>query len=151
MPFRTTLRIAAEMGMCATPCALSIQPVLFSRSEQARMLNLANGDLVRLSLANAKSLTAPVWIMPGQARDCVVALLGFGRQQTGSKAEGGTNFYPLTGYTEAAALQKLGGRVELASTEHQCTSAACLHWGPSRRTRGRSGNRSQVRRHHARG
>ncbi|MGO4834066.1 4Fe-4S ferredoxin, partial [Rhizobiaceae sp. 2RAB30] len=42
--------------------------------EQARRLKVRNGDEVRLSMGNTQ-VTAPVWILPGQAQDCAVALL----------------------------------------------------------------------------
>jgi MoCo/4Fe-4S cofactor protein with predicted Tat translocation signal len=92
-------------------------PLLIS-PELARNLKLHNGDQVRLSTGGA-NLTVPIWIMPGQARDCVVALLGFGRRQVGSVGEGaGFDFYPLTGRTNAPSLEKAAGQVELASTDH---------------------------------
>jgi MoCo/4Fe-4S cofactor protein with predicted Tat translocation signal len=86
--------------------------------EQARKRGLRNGDEVRLSLGGA-SVTTPIWIMPGQAEDCAVALLGFGRQLAGAVGSGaGIDFFPLTGRTGALSLAKTGRRVELASTEH---------------------------------
>ena len=86
--------------------------------EEARRLNVQNGDEVRLSIGDAQ-VTAPVWILPGQAPDCAVALLGFGRNTVGSVGSGaGFNFYPLTGRSEAPTLEKAGGRSELASTDH---------------------------------
>lgn len=92
-------------------------PLLIAPQE-ARRLNVRNGDEVRLSIGDAQ-VSAPVWIMPGQAPDCAVALLGFGRNNVGSVGSGtGFNFYPLTGHTEAPALDKTGGRTELASTDH---------------------------------
>src|ERR1043166_7651591 len=50
--------------------------------EQARKLGLRNGDEVRLSVGDA-AVTTPIWIMPGQAEGCVVALLGFWRPGAG--------------------------------------------------------------------
>lgn len=86
--------------------------------DQARKLNLRNGDMARLSIGDA-SVTAPVWIMPGQAADCVVALLGFGRRNVGAVGSGsGFDFYPLMGWTDAPVLEKAVGHMELASTDH---------------------------------
>ncbi len=56
---------------------LLIAPALADR------LHVQNGDHVRLSLSET-SLVAPVWIMPGQAPDCITALLGSGRSAAGS-------------------------------------------------------------------
>jgi molybdopterin-containing oxidoreductase family iron-sulfur binding subunit len=86
--------------------------------EQARRLNVRNGDEMHLSIGDAR-VTAPVWVMPGQAPDCAVALLGFGRKSVGSVGSGaGFDFYPLTGRSEAPTLENAGGRTELAATDH---------------------------------
>ncbi|MGC2223072.1 MAG: TAT-variant-translocated molybdopterin oxidoreductase [Methylocella sp.] len=85
--------------------------------ELAQELRLHNGDMVRVSMGDT-NLTAPVWIMPGQAADCVVALLGFGRR-VGSVGRGaGFDFYPLTARSDAPSLLKVAGHVNLASTDH---------------------------------
>jgi molybdopterin-containing oxidoreductase family iron-sulfur binding subunit len=92
-------------------------PLLIS-PEQARKSNLRNGDKVRLSVGDASS-TVPVWIMPGQAADCVVALLGFGRRHVGGVGSGaGFDFYPLAGRSDLPSLEKVAGHMELASTDH---------------------------------
>ncbi|MGH6849363.1 MAG: TAT-variant-translocated molybdopterin oxidoreductase [Methylocella sp.] len=84
----------------------------------AGQLKLHNGDMIRLSMGGT-SVTAPAWIMPGQAADCVVALLGFGRRRAGSIGSGaGFDFYPLTGRSDAASLQKTAGHLDLASTDY---------------------------------
>ncbi len=85
---------------------------------QARKLNLRNGDRVRLSVSDVSS-TVPVWIMPGQASDCIVALMGSGRWHVGTVGSGaGFDFYPLTGHADAPSLQKVAGHVDLACTDH---------------------------------
>jgi molybdopterin-containing oxidoreductase family iron-sulfur binding subunit len=92
-------------------------PLLIS-PELARNLKLHNGDQVHLSAGGA-NMTVPIWIMPGQSPDCVVALLGFGRRQVGSVGEdAGFDFYPLTGRTDAPSLEKAAGHTDLASTDH---------------------------------
>ena len=84
----------------------------------AKQSKLQNMDIVRIS-AGDERLEAPVWIMPGQAPDCVVALLGFGRKHVGAVGSGaGFDFYPLKGSAYAPSLEKLAGRAELACTEH---------------------------------
>jgi molybdopterin-containing oxidoreductase family iron-sulfur binding subunit len=86
--------------------------------ERARQLKLRNGDMIRLSLGDA-SVTAPAWIMPGQADDCVVALLGFGERHAGTVGTGaGFDLYPLTGRASAPSLQKVPGYMDLACTDH---------------------------------
>ena len=91
---------------------LLIAPALATR------LSLKNGDRARLAFGQA-NLTAPIWVLPGQAPDIVTALLGFGRTRIGDVGRGhGFNFYPLTGRDGAPTLQKASGTEPLASTEH---------------------------------
>jgi molybdopterin-containing oxidoreductase family iron-sulfur binding subunit len=92
-------------------------PLLISPA-LARKSNLRNGDQVRLAIGDV-SVLAPVWILPGQAADCVVAPLGFGRRHAGDVAEGsGFDYYPLVGLQGTPTLEKTGHRVRLASTDH---------------------------------
>jgi len=84
----------------------------------AERLGLANGDRVTVAVGDA-TVVLPAWVMPGQAADCVVALLGFGRRDVGMVGKGvGFDVYPLTAGSGAVSLRKADGRVELASTEH---------------------------------
>jgi len=92
-------------------------PLLLS-PKLARSLELNNGDKARLSIGDAK-MTVPIWIVPGQAPDCVVALQGFGRRHVGNVGAGaGFDFYSLMGRGDPAALEKVTGHVDLASTDH---------------------------------
>jgi MoCo/4Fe-4S cofactor protein with predicted Tat translocation signal len=92
-------------------------PLLISPA-LARKSNLRNSDQVRLAIGDV-SVLAPVWILPGQAADCVVAPLGFGRRHAGDVAEGsGFDYYPLVGLQGTPTLEKTGHRVRLASTDH---------------------------------
>jgi MoCo/4Fe-4S cofactor protein with predicted Tat translocation signal len=92
-------------------------PLLLS-PKLARSLKLNNGDKARLSIGDAK-MTVPIWIVPGQAPDCVVALQGFGRRHVGNVGAGaGFDFYSLMGRGDPAALEKVTGHVDLASTDH---------------------------------
>jgi molybdopterin-containing oxidoreductase family iron-sulfur binding subunit len=66
-----------------------------------------------------RTLHVPVWVVPGQAADCITAPLGFGRVVCGAVGQGvGFNFYPLSGRDAEPVIAKAGGRAELASTEH---------------------------------
>jgi molybdopterin-containing oxidoreductase family iron-sulfur binding subunit len=65
------------------------------------------------------TVVLPAWTMPGQAPDCAVALLGFGRTVVGTVGQGvGYDVYPLTGGAGPVTLRKDTGRDVLASTEH---------------------------------
>jgi molybdopterin-containing oxidoreductase family iron-sulfur binding subunit len=84
----------------------------------AERLHLVNGDRVTVAAGNT-SLVLPAWVMPGQAADCAVALLGFGRQDVGMVGHGvGYDVYPLTGTEGPVSLRKAEGREQLACTEH---------------------------------
>jgi MoCo/4Fe-4S cofactor protein with predicted Tat translocation signal len=92
-------------------------PLLISPGRASQM-QLQNGDRIRLSVGDA-STTTPVWIMPGQADDCVVALLGFGRTRIGEVGRDvGKDFFPFADQAQEPTLEKAPGRTELASTEH---------------------------------
>jgi MoCo/4Fe-4S cofactor protein with predicted Tat translocation signal len=92
-------------------------PLLISPALAAR-LGLEDGDNARLSVDDA-NVTAPVWVLPGQAEGSITALLGSGRQGAGTVGDGtGFDFYPLTGIDGAVTLTKAPGRTELASTVH---------------------------------
>lgn len=92
-------------------------PLLISPA-LAGQLRLTNGERVTLAVGDT-SLTLPAWVMPGQAPDCVVALLGLGRRDVGMVGQGvGYDVYPLTAATGPVSLRKAGGHDVLATTEH---------------------------------
>nr|WP_216856409.1 TAT-variant-translocated molybdopterin oxidoreductase [Acidisphaera sp. S103] len=92
-------------------------PLLVSPTIAAR-LELVNGDRVSVAVGDAR-VVLPAWIMPGQAPDCAVALMGFGRTDVGMVGQGaGYDVYPLTGGTGPVTLHKESGREVLACTEH---------------------------------
>jgi molybdopterin-containing oxidoreductase family iron-sulfur binding subunit len=92
-------------------------PLLIAPALAAAM-QLTNGDCVRLAIGKT-SVVAPVWIMPGQAPDCITALLGSGRRAAGTVGDGiGIDFYPLAGLKGPVVLRKEKERVDLASTVH---------------------------------
>ncbi len=84
---------------------------------------LSNGVLIELRL-RGRTLSVPVWIMPGQAARSVTLHLGYGRRRAGHVGDGqGFNAYVLRTSTapwNADGLQivKTGGRYELAATQH---------------------------------
>jgi MoCo/4Fe-4S cofactor protein with predicted Tat translocation signal len=92
-------------------------PLLIAPALAAGM-QLTNGDCVRLAIGKT-SVVAPVWIMPGQAPDCITALLGSGRRAAGTVGDGiGIDFYPVAGLKGPVVLRKEKERVDLASTVH---------------------------------
>src|SRR6185437_11549515 len=69
--------------------------------------------------ADERHVALPVWVMPGQADDCVVALLGFGRRAAGETGSFvGVDVTPLRSASGAVALHPTGKRLVLASSEH---------------------------------
>jgi molybdopterin-containing oxidoreductase family iron-sulfur binding subunit len=53
----------------------------------AERLQLASEDVVELKY-RGRSVRAPVWVLPGQADDCVTVHLGYGRTRAGSVGSG---------------------------------------------------------------
>jgi molybdopterin-containing oxidoreductase family iron-sulfur binding subunit len=95
---------------------------LLSPSTAAK-LGVENEDAVELS-AGGRRVTAPAWILPGQADGCVTVAFGYGRTRCGGVANGkGFDAYPLrtTGGLWASAgleIRKTGGRIPLSTTQH---------------------------------
>jgi molybdopterin-containing oxidoreductase family iron-sulfur binding subunit len=96
--------------------ALAVSPAL------ARELGLANGDILRVSAAG-RSLEAPVWITPGQARRTLTAFLGYGRRLADQVGDGyGYDAFALrtsgAPWTVAGIrVRKTGRSVRLATTQ----------------------------------
>ncbi len=93
----------------------------FVSPRDAERLGLNKGDLVTLTVAE-RSVTAPVWIMPGQAVGAVSVFLGFGRSNAGRVGNAiGFDAYQLRSSANPAfsALQiaKVPGRHKLISTQ----------------------------------
>ena len=92
-------------------------PLLIS-PEQGRALKVKNGDHVAVQIGTRR-IELPAWIMPGQAADCAVALLGFGRSVIGAAGSGtGFDVHRLIGHMGPVQLHKGKGNEQLASTEH---------------------------------
>ena len=84
----------------------------------AEKLGVENGHHATLSVGG-QSVTAPIWIMPGQAADCITAPLGGGRITVGTVGEGaGFDLTKLRGRTGTATLVRAKGETRLASTDH---------------------------------
>jgi Fe-S-cluster-containing dehydrogenase component len=93
-----------------------VSPVL------AREIGLENGNMAKLTLGE-KTLTLPIYILPGTAPKTVGVALGYGRTKGGRAAVGvGQNAYPLFGRVgeyrcaiqPGATLTKTGESYELA-------------------------------------
>jgi MoCo/4Fe-4S cofactor protein with predicted Tat translocation signal len=89
----------------------------------ARRLDLKTEDVVEISFENAK-LKAPVYVLPGQAADCITLPLGWGRMIGALGAGIGFDAYtarrsdaPWT--IEIASLTKTGETYRLATTQNQ--------------------------------
>jgi MoCo/4Fe-4S cofactor protein with predicted Tat translocation signal len=91
----------------------------------AERLGLAQGDVVALTL-EGRRLRAPVWILPGQAEDCVTLRLGYGRWRAGPVGNGvGANAYALrTTHSDWSA-----GDIGIERTEAQHAFASEQHEG----------------------
>jgi MoCo/4Fe-4S cofactor protein with predicted Tat translocation signal len=100
----------------------------FVSPKTAERLGLHSEDTVELRY-RGRRLTAPVWIVPGQASDTVTVCLGYGRTNAGSVGNGtGFNAYALrTSHALSAShgleLAPTGERWPLASAQNQQTMA----------------------------
>jgi MoCo/4Fe-4S cofactor protein with predicted Tat translocation signal len=88
----------------------------------AQELTLANEDVVELRFRD-QTVRAPIWIVPGQARNTVTLTLGYGRTRAGRVGTGqGFNAYRLR-HSDAMwsgvglSIMKTGDRTALASTQ----------------------------------
>ncbi|MCC6407592.1 MAG: 4Fe-4S dicluster domain-containing protein [Planctomycetes bacterium] len=88
----------------------------------ATRLGVKNGDVVELVLGKT-TVRAPVWVLPGQAEECVAVQLGYGRTRAGSVGNGiGFDAYPLrtaSGQWSASGLEvkKTGDTYHLVSAQ----------------------------------
>ncbi len=84
----------------------------------ARRMDLENGDEVVLEIG-ASRIRVPIWMVPGQAEDCVAVWLGGGRTAAGAVGNGvGVDVTDLRGETGIPVLRKTGKRIPVASTDH---------------------------------
>ena len=89
----------------------------------AERLGVASEQQVVIEL-DGRSVTAPVWVMPGQPDDVVTLHFGYGRTKTGRVGTGtGFNAYAIRTSDNmwsaaGATLTATGGRVRLATTQH---------------------------------
>lgn len=92
--------------------AIHISPAL------AREQGLASGERVRLWVGG-RSVTGPVWILPGQERRTLLVHLGHGRRSGGPVAKDvGFDAYPLLGASGEVRLERIDGSEEIATTQH---------------------------------
>jgi Fe-S-cluster-containing dehydrogenase component len=91
--------------------------------DTARRLGVEDGDLVRIR-HDGRTLLAPGWRLPGQARDSLTLPLGYGRRHAGRVGSGigfdanvlRTAAEPWVGL--GATVEAAGSRVDLVSTQH---------------------------------
>ena len=89
----------------------------------AQQLDLKNEDVVELRYGG-RSVTAPVWIMPGHADQAVTLTLGYGRTRAGRIGNGaGVNAYLLRQsdapwFATGLEIRKTSKRHRLAVTQH---------------------------------
>lgn len=82
----------------------------------AERLGLSNEDVIRLKLDNYE-VEAPVWILPGQADECVTVSLGYGRSATGHIGQDvGYNAYDLR--TSSDLWHAIGVEIEPTGEHH---------------------------------
>jgi MoCo/4Fe-4S cofactor protein with predicted Tat translocation signal len=89
----------------------------------AEQFHLANEDVVELKY-RGRAVHAPVWILPGQADDCVTVHLGYGRRRAGNIGSGvGFNANELRTWDApwggpGLQIKNTGRRHPLVTTQH---------------------------------
>jgi MoCo/4Fe-4S cofactor protein with predicted Tat translocation signal len=89
----------------------------------AERLGLADGDVVALQ-AGGRGARVAIWVLPGQAPDCITLHLGQGRRVAGRVGLGvGSDVYAIRAAASPwlrrdLALAKTGARQPLAATQH---------------------------------
>ncbi len=90
----------------------------------AERLNLGQGDVVSVTLGQ-RHLDVPVWILPGQAENCVTLRLGYGRSRAGPVGSNvGANAYLLRKKAQpwqaaSATLAKTRAQYSFASEQNE--------------------------------
>lgn len=118
----------------ATAEALGVSPVGFTRSDPNRVYTGPKYPESRLATISVggRSLTMPVWILPGMADNTVILRLGYGRTVCGKVGSGvGFNTFALRGRDGASTVR--GGTVAAASGTYMVASTQ-THWSISGRT-----------------
>ncbi len=87
----------------------------------AASLHVKNGDMIAIQ-HEGRSLHAPVFVMPGHARDAITLTVGYGRTRAGRIGDKlGVNAFTLRGSTApffgAASISATGDEYELAATQ----------------------------------
>lgn len=94
---------------------------------------------------NGKSVTGPVWIMPGIADNTVAIALGYGRSKTGRVGkEIGFNANPIR--TAASPYLATGAKLSVGSERHQLAMTQ-EHWAMEGRPIVREANYEQFQKH----
>jgi molybdopterin-containing oxidoreductase family iron-sulfur binding subunit len=102
----------------------------------AKRLQLDSGDVVNMTL-NGRTLTVPVWVMPGQATDTITIHLGLGRSRIGRVGTNvGWNGYTLRTsqsmwFGSGVEIVRSGARHALATTQqsHDVHGRNIIHSG----------------------
>jgi MoCo/4Fe-4S cofactor protein with predicted Tat translocation signal len=89
----------------------------------AEKLGVRGNDIAKLSAPDGRTLTGPVWLVPGQAEGVATVHLGYGRTRVG-KVANGTGFSAYAAQTSAArwgspavTLEATGDSTQLATTQ----------------------------------
>jgi len=89
----------------------------------AKRLGLNNDDVVEVSI-DQTTVRTPVYVLPGQAPDCITLPVGWGRTGGGLGTGAGFNAYrlrraPDPWMVQIGAIKKTGDVYRLATTQHQ--------------------------------
>jgi molybdopterin-containing oxidoreductase family iron-sulfur binding subunit len=100
---------------------------VYVSTKDAEAKKLSEGDVVKITV-NGKSVTGPVFVVPGHAVGSATIFLGYGRKNSGRVGTDiGYNAYSIqdaaTPYVAAGSIDKTGDSVKLANTQEMQTMA----------------------------
>jgi molybdopterin-containing oxidoreductase family iron-sulfur binding subunit len=100
---------------------------VYVSTKDAEAKKLSEGDVVKITV-NGKSVTGPVFVVPGHAVGSATIFLGYGRKNSGRVGTDiGYNAYSIQDaampYVAAGSIDKTGDSVKLANTQEMQTMA----------------------------
>ena len=136
---RTAIRV---LNLPISPNELATEDNSLAQANLERLAR-ANGTLIELRY-QGRTLTMPVWVVPGHAENTITVTLGYGRGEQAGRvaAETGFNVYGLRTseapwFGEGLEVRVAGGTYPLASTQD--------HWTMEGRHIVRAGNFAEFR------
>jgi len=121
----------------ATAKALGLEPAGYSDGDPSAIYTKPKYPQARLATitVDGRTVTAPVWILPGMADWTVQLTLGYGRTVAGRVGDGvGVNVYPLRGSAMGGANRAAWGATVARAEGSYMIASTQNHWSMEGRT-----------------